>query len=180
MHRPDRRAALRQPRCDGNSGGQHQPGEPVAAEAVFFAGGAAQQRAGTAVRYQTPHEKGAARRRDVDCCLRQIGTARIGMNERQGRLRRLDPSGMPARQLRTRIIGRRKDAETVRRQNGRHCHRRRLVKNFILRRADTQPDTADPGMDPGALGQRTNELGKNRGGRLAQVEYPEIGSLERQ
>ena len=34
-------------------------------------------------------------------------------------------------------------------------------------------------MDPGALSKSTNELGKSRGSRLAQIEYPEIGSLER-
>ena len=128
------------------------------------------------MRYETPDEKGAARGRHIDCRLRQIGTARVGMDERQDRLRRLDPGGMSARQLRSGIISRRKDAETFRRQDGRHRCRRRLIEDFVLCRADAEPHAADPGLDPGVLGEGVNELGKNRGSRLGQIEYAQIGA----
>ena len=63
------------------------------------------------MRDEPADEKSAARRRDVDRCLGQIGAARIGVDERQGGPRFLDPASVQARQVRTRVRGRREDAE---------------------------------------------------------------------
>ena len=115
-------------------GRQHQPGDPVARRRPSPGRGSARKkRARAAMRYEAADEKGAARRRGVDRRLRQVGTARIGMDERQGRLGRLDPAGVLARQIRARIVGRRKDPETVRRQRGGHHDSRRLVEDLVAR-----------------------------------------------
>src|SRR5215831_8841610 len=130
VHRPDRRTALGQSGGDGNLGRQHQSGEAVPAESVLPRS-SGQQRLRTAVRYETADEESTARGSNLDCRPRQIGAARIGVDQRQGWLDTFHPLGMPARHVGSRIVGGGNNPEAVGRQGCRHHHRRRLIEDLV-------------------------------------------------
>ena len=56
------------------------------------------------MRNQPANEKGATRGGDIGSGFGQVRTARVGVNQRQGRCRFLDPGGMTPRQIGSRLL----------------------------------------------------------------------------
>ncbi len=96
------------------------------------------------------------------------------MNEGEARPHGLDPAGMPARQIGGGIIGRTEQAKAVGRQRGGHDRSRRGFIDLLPGGADPEPNPADPGRDPRAVGQLAGEQRQHRGGRLADIKDAEV------
>ena len=129
------------------------------------------------MRYETADEIGAARRGSFDGSSLNVGTARVGVNQRQGRLRPLDPAGMRARQIRSRVSGCSENSEVLRRQCRRHHHRCRLVEDFGSRRANSKSDPANPRVNSGVRSESPSDLWQNGGRRLSGVKNPQCCSI---
>ena len=129
------------------------------------------------MRYQTANEICAARRGSFDGSSLNVGTARVGMNQRQGRLCPLDPISVRARQIRPGVSGCSEDSEVLRRQCRRHHHRCRLVEDFGSRRANSESDSANPRANPGVRSKSASDLWQNGRRRLRGVENPQCRSI---
>ena len=140
------------------SGRQHQPGDAAAAEAVLAGerappagsrSGAKPARRRERRRSPPPHrpppwsDRGSADRHGPAPARGRDFSIQAAC--RRGRS---EPGSSVARE----------DAKAVSRQGRGHHHRGRLVEDLARRRADAEPDPADPGADPGVLRQLAQQL----------------------
>jgi hypothetical protein len=110
------------------------------------------------MRYETADKIGAARRSSLDGSPLNIGTAGVGMNQRQDGLCPLNPVSMRSRQIRSGISRCGEDSKVLRRQGRRHHHYSGFFEDFRRRRAYSEANSANPRANPGVLGQGAGDL----------------------
>src|SRR5262249_29968201 len=104
--------ALCQSGSNRDAGRQHQSRNAIAAEPLCFRC-LSQKWVWATMRYEAAHEISPARRSGIDGSPLNIGTARVGMNQRQHGLGLRDPAGVRARQVRSGVFGYGENPEVV-------------------------------------------------------------------